>query len=78
MKLTKENGTKLFQEFNERFTNEVEVNLKNEGINCGLERYCTKVGLSVYQVFLMWYNETIDEVDSSLLESIKSSFDEPY
>jgi len=78
MKLTKENGTKLFQEFNERFTNEVEVNLKNEGINCGLERYCTKVGLTVYQVFLMWYNETIDEVDSSLLESIKSSFDEPY
>lgn len=78
MKLTKENGTKLFQEFNERFTNEVEVNLKNEGINCGLERYCTKVGLSVYQVFLMWYNETIDEVDSSLLESIRSSFDEPY
>lgn len=78
MKLTKENGTKLFQEFKERFTNEVEVNLKNEGINCGLERYCTKVGLSVYQAFIMWYNETIDEVDSSLLESIKSSLDEPY
>lgn len=78
MKLTKENGTKLFQEFKERFTNEVEVNLKNEGIKCGIEKYCSKVGLSEYQVFLVWYNESIDEVESSLLESVKSIFDEPF